>query len=171
MQGSRIRLTGIGEGLESTLQTTLGGGDSPLLVLQALNTIFPELNRSTLDPEPIFGKAIKTQWEFEKVSLESFLQLLHEQRILDTALDAMSRGLNGERTMFHLSRQAAMAGKIAFPIPGEQPLGGVFEIHLSGNGLIEWLEAATWHSGRTQVPRSIDDERAMQDDGEASTWH
>ena len=54
---------------------------------------------------------------FENLSLAVFLQQLHEQRILDTALDAMSRNMDGETTVFEIGRLAAVAGKIAFPIP------------------------------------------------------
>ena len=63
-----------------------------------------------------------------------------------------------------------MLGKIAFPIPGESPLGGVLTIEIEGDGLEDWLQAATWHEGRSQVPRAINDDLAMADDGEASTW-
>ena len=88
----------------------------------------------------------------------------------DTALDAMSVNMNEESTTFQISRQAAVAGKIAFPIPGDRPVGGVFEISIIGNGLADWLQAATWHPGRSQVPRHINDERSMNDDGESATW-
>ena len=71
-------------------------------------------------------------WEFEDVSLATFLHQLHEQRILDTALDAMSMSMDGNTTTFRVARQAAVAGKIAFPIPGDAPLGGVFSITITG---------------------------------------
>ncbi len=113
---------------------------------------------------------MNAEWVFTQVSMRTFLSFLHEQRILDTALDAMARELSENRTVFSISRQAALAGKISFPIPGEEPLGGVFTLEIEGEGLGEWLQAATWHPGRTQVPRSVHDDRAMDDDGEASTW-
>ena len=46
----------------------------------------------------------------------------------------------------------------------------VFEISIVGKGLGDWLQAATWHAGRSQVPRHINDERSMDEDGESSTW-
>ena len=132
--------------------------------------VFPEVGRIPEHLEPSFGSAIDETWSFDDVSLKTFLHLLHEQRILDTALDTMANGLSENKTEFAIGRLAALAGKIAFPIPGETPLGGVFHITVEGSGIGDWLQAATWHPGRSQVPRSINDERAMEDDGEASTW-
>ena len=89
---------------------------------------------------------------------------------MTTASNAMSLEMNGNTTSFSIARQAAVAGKIAFPIPGDEPVGGVFRITITGTGLEDWLQAATWHSGRGQVPRHIKDERSMDDDGESTTW-
>jgi predicted RNA binding protein with dsRBD fold (UPF0201 family) len=96
--------------------------------------------------------------------------MLHTQRILDTALDAMGRHFKGNTTVFQIARQAALSSKVAFPLPGELPLGGVIEVTLRSPNLNDWLHAATWHKGRDSVPRTIDDERAMATDGDASTW-
>ena len=60
--------------------------------------------------------------------------------------------------------------KIAFNIPGENPLGGLITIRLKGKNLQDWIEAATWHKGRDSIPRSINDELAMDKSGEATTW-
>jgi predicted RNA binding protein with dsRBD fold (UPF0201 family) len=102
--------------------------------------------------------------------MNEFLMLLHKQQILDTALDSMSRELSAEQTYFQILRQAALSGKIAFNLPGEKPLGGLITIRLEGKNLKDWIEAATWHKGRDSIPRSIDDEMAMDDSGEATTW-
>ncbi len=170
MEGSRLRLTGTGEGFATIVRTTLSGADSPKKVYEALQCIFPDALVDELPDEPSFGQASNQTWSFEDLSLATFLNQLHEQRILDTALDAMSLNMNEESTTFHINRLAAVAGKIAFPIPGDRPLGGVFEICIAGKGLGDWLQAATWHPGRSQVPRLINDERSMDEDGEASTW-
>ena len=50
-------------------------------------------------------------------------------------------------------------------------MGGCFEIHLEGMGLADWIEASTWHSGRQNVPRQLHDDAAMDERGDASTWH
>ena len=82
----------------------------------------------------------------------------------------MSMNMDGNTTTFRVARQAAVAGKIAFPIPGDDPLGGTFSITITGEGLEDWLQAATWHAGRTQVPRHINDDHSMSEDGESTTW-
>lgn len=170
MDGARLRLTGTGEGFSTCVRTVLSGADSPTSILKALQQVFPEVQKEQLPDEPVFGRASNDAWSFENVSLATFLSQLHEQRILDTALDAMSLNMNEASTTFHIGRLAALAGKIAFPIPGDRPLGGVFEISIEGNGLADWLQAATWHPGRSQVPRHINDEHSMDADGESTTW-
>ena len=170
MDGSRLRLTGVGEGFSTRITTTLSGVDSPTKVLEALQNLFPEVAPKELESEPSMGHPISATWVFDDVSLALFLQQLHEQRILDTALDAMSMDMDGNTTTFQIARQAAVAGKIAFPIPGDDPLGGVFSITITGDGLDDWLQAATWHAGRTQIPRHIDDDHSMTEDGEPTTW-
>jgi predicted RNA binding protein with dsRBD fold (UPF0201 family) len=170
MVDQRLRLSGVGEGFSVQVSTQLRGADSPAQIKEALLNVFPEVGRIPEHLEPSFGSAIDETWSFDDVSLKTFLHLLHEQRILDTALDTMASGLSENKTEFSIGRLAALAGKIAFPIPGETPLGGVFHVAVEGSGIGDWLQAATWHPGRSQVPRSINDERAMEDDGEASTW-
>jgi predicted RNA binding protein with dsRBD fold (UPF0201 family) len=139
-------------------------------VFSALQLLFPEVNIEPWPVEPSFGHASNHEWSFDDLSLATFLTQLHEQRILDTALDAMSQNMGEDSTTFQIARQAAVAGKIAFPIPGDRPVGGVVEITITGQGLADWLQAATWHPGRSQVPRHINDERSMNDDGESATW-
>jgi predicted RNA binding protein with dsRBD fold (UPF0201 family) len=82
----------------------------------------------------------------------------------------MTVHFDGQKTQFDLLRQAAIAGKVAFPLPNENPLGGVITITLEGEHLADWLEAATWHKGRDIAPRKIKDDNAMGVDGEAATW-
>lgn len=171
MVGSRLRLSGIGEGISVTISTRVSGADSSEKVRQALHHLFPEAVNETPMEEPTFGKGTDEFWHVQEPSMTTFLGALHDQRILDTALDAMSKNLSDDSTTFELSRQAAAVGKVAFPIPGDSPLGGVFRIELRGEGLAQWIEAATWHPGRAQVPRTVNDERTMDDDGEASTWN
>ena len=171
MDGPRLRLTGTGEGLSIRVMTVLSGADSPQKVMQAVHSFFPEANVEAMPEEPTFGSAVDELWSFDGLSMQTFLAALHEQRILDTALDFMSRNIVEDRTEFTLSRQAAVVEKVSFPIPGKEPVGGVITVQLQGSGLKEWLEAATWHNGRAQVPRTINDERSMLNNGEASTWH
>ena len=97
--------------------------------------------------------------------------MIRKQAILDPALDVLSMNLKDNYTSFQILRQAAIAGKIAFNLTEKNPLGGVIEVELTGDDLETWIEAATWHKGRDTVPRKINDERTMENDGEASTWY
>jgi predicted RNA binding protein with dsRBD fold (UPF0201 family) len=170
MSAPLLRLTGVGEGIEICIETTLSGADSPTKIAEAILQLFPEFPIPENCPEPVLGKGSNYNWKATKVDLAHYLELLHKQRILDTALDSMGKNLQGRTTSFELSRQAAMVGKIAFPLPNDIPLGGVITVALTSDDLGDWLEAATWHSGRDRMPRSIGDEKTMAEDGEAATW-
>lgn len=170
MSAPLLRLTGVGEGIEISIETTLSGADSPKKVAESILQLFPEFPIPENCEEPILGKGSNSNWKATQIDLAHFLKMLHQQRILDTSLDAMSRKMNGDTTVFDLSRQAALAGKVSFPLPDEIPLGGVFTVRLTSDGLRDWLEAATWHSGRDTVPRKIGDDNTMNADGEAATW-
>ena len=102
-------------------------------------------------------------------SLDTLLETARNQRILDTALDAMTMELEGDSTGFALSRQAALAGKVSFVID-ERAIGGEMRIGLTGESLAVWLEKQTWHAGRNSIPRSVGDDLAMSDDGEPVEW-
>lgn len=166
----RLRLTAIDEGYSVLVSTKLTGADSPRIVLDALLKLFPDFTCGLPD-EPSFPSDQEDVLAAEGVSLSTFLDAIHKQSILDTSLDFMSANLDASGTIFHISRQAAMAGKVAFPLPDDNPLGGVVTIEIGGENLGDWLEAATWHSGRENIPRRIGDEFTMDADGEAVTWH
>ena len=92
--------------------------------MEALRNLFPDIDEVAIGPEPRLGEPSDSNVTFEGVSLGVFLNQLRDQQILDTAMDAMSAGLEGDTTVFEVSRQAAMGGKVSFPIPGNRPLGG-----------------------------------------------
>ena len=83
----------------------------------------------------------------------------------------MSKKLGPEGTTFAISRQAALVGKVSFPLPNESPLGGEIIIQLIGNDVKDWLEAATWHEGRDNVPRRVGDDLSMDANADSVTWH
>jgi len=170
MSAPLLRLTGVGEGIEICIETALRGADSPKKVADSILQLFPEFPVPENCDEPTLGKGSNFNWKATQIDLTHFLKMLHQQKILDTSLDAMSRKLDGDTTVFELSRQAAIAGKVSFPLPDEIPLGGVITVRLTSDGLRDWLEAATWHLGRENVPRKIGDENTMDADGEAATW-
>ena len=106
----------------------------------------------------------------EGLAPDHFLELLAKQRILDTALDVMSLNLQADSTIFLISRQAALSGKVAFVLDSERTIGGVIEVMLESDDLADWLQEATWHSGRYEVPRSVGDELSMRSDGTVTEW-
>ena len=167
---ARLKLNGVNEGLSVLVSTSLTGADNPEIVLDAVLTIFPEFTCGLPD-KPIFPSEQNDILASEGVPLDVFLDAIHKQSILDTALDFMSANLDSSGTIFQISRQAAMVGKVAFPLPGDTPLGGVIVVEIGGENLEDWLEAATWHSGRENIPRRIGDELTMDKKGEAVTWH
>ena len=166
----RLRLTGIDEGLNVVVSTIVTGADHPGLVIDAVQAIFPDF-ACPLPDAPVFPNEQNEIMADNEVSLRLFLEKLNQQRILDTSLDHMSKHLNDDGTIFHISRQAAITGKIAFPLPKNNSLGGVITIEIGGPNLKDWLEAATWHGGRDTIPRHVGDEYSMHISGEASTWH
>ena len=102
-------------------------------------------------------------------SLSRIIEYCSNNRILDTAFDAMTMNLKKNSTHFLLSRQAAYVGKVAFVVE-EMPLGGIMEVRLQGEDLGLWLEQQTWHEGRHAVPRSLGDELRMEQDGTPVEW-
>ena len=170
MDNPIVKLNGVNEGVSIVIETNLEGADDPNKIADAIHALFPEFPLPEDAVHPSFQQASHAVWTAKDVPIGHFLVMLHTQRILDTALDAMGRSVVKDSTEFFLSRQAALAGKVAFPLPDEEPLGGVIRVHLQSTNLLDWLHASTWHKGRDHVPRTINDERAMEIDGEASTW-
>ena len=166
----RLKLSGVDEGLDVIVSTIITGADSPDKVMEAVCRLFPGFS-CEVPEEPRFPIDRNIVLAASAVPLDEFLSAIHTQRILDTCLDAMSENLQDDTTIFHISRQAALAGKVAFPLTGESPLGGVITIEIEGTELTDWIEAATWHSGRDTIPRRVGDDYSMRRDGEAITWH
>lgn len=166
------RVDGIGQGIETRISSKVEIGESPARVLEAITNIFPEFpvpeNIPSMAEFPLPNET--HTFSAEGVSLSNFLELASEFRILDTALDAMSSSLNGNHTRFRISRQAAIAGKLSFCVIGERLLGGTILIDLAGEGLDIWLEEATWHPGREEIPRNIGDDLQMYADGKPQGW-
>ena len=85
----------------------------------------------------------------ESGSLRSLVRLhrmLRASRILDSARSALRRGIQGDRIVFHLHKQAAYNGRISF-VSGdhESPLGSIrFTIeHPRPGEVVDWLAPRT----------------------------
>ena len=152
------------------VSTVVRSHDDPNKVVDSVRSIFPEWS-----PKRTLGKSdFPLRRDSEEISgnvdsLDNLLAILRDNRVLDTALDAMAMQADEEGTVFRLSRQSASIGKVSFVLEGS-PLGGTMEISLTGRDIVIWLEQATWHNGRDIVPREVGDELAMTEDGEASEW-
>ena len=155
---------------EILVSTIVRSHDDPDKVIDSVRSIFPDWSPKNTpensdfpiirDSEVISGKAD---------SLDNLMSILRENRVLDTALDAMAMQADEEGTIFSLSRQSASIGKASFVLE-DSPLGGTMEVSLTGRDIVLWLEQATWHNGRDIVPREVGDELAMTETGEAAEW-
>ena len=155
---------------EILVSTIVRSHDDPNKVVQSVRSIFPEWSpKSTLEKSDFPINRDSEEISGSVDSLDNLLSILRDNRVLDTALDAMAMQADEEGTVFSLSRQSASIGKVSFVL-GESPLGGTMEISLTGREIVIWLEQATWHTGRDIVPREVGDELAMTEDGVASEW-
>jgi len=144
--------------------------EDPVKVVDSVRSIFPDWHPEDVPVQSDFPVGREGKKIFGSVeSIDNLLSILRENRILDTALDAMAMEADKEGTFFRLSRQSAFIGKASFVL-GADPLGGSIEVTLNGPDIIIWLEQCTWHSGRENIPREVGDELAMSSSGEASEW-
>ena len=152
------------------VSTVVRSHDDPNKVVDSVRSIFPEWSpKRTLEKSDFPLRRDSEEISGNVDSLDNLLSILRDNRVLDTALDAMAMQADEEGTVFRLSRQSASIGKVSFVLEGS-PLGGTMEISLTGRDIVIWLEQATWHNGRDIVPREVGDELAMTGDGEASEW-
>ncbi len=160
---------GASQGVEMFLSTLISGADNLEKIQTAAQNLFPGIEFPLRSSE--FPCSDDLEIRVEIPDLSTFMATLREARILDTAMDAMSRNLSKNSCWFDISRQAALCGKVAFPVGMGITLGGVFRIELQHESMLNWIENATWHIGRDYVPRNIDDEDGMTSDGESVKWH
>jgi predicted RNA binding protein with dsRBD fold (UPF0201 family) len=153
-----------------SISTVVRPHENPRKVEESILALFPDWNPESLPDEQSFPR---TREEVElsgsAESLDIVLMIVRKQRVLDTALDAMTMGLVGDSTTFSLSRQSALAGKVSFVLNSDL-LGGTMQVMIVGEDLSLWLEQQTWHSGRDTVPRSVGDEYAMSSRGSPNEW-
>ncbi len=139
--------------------------------VKAVQNIFPDFFIENVPGEEQFPVIRETvELTCEGLAPDRLLELLAEQRILDTALDAMSLNLQATSTSFLISRQAAMSRKVAFVLDTERTIGGIIEVMLESEDLVDWLQEATWHPGRREIPRTVGDELSMRSDGSVTEW-
>ena len=139
-------------------------------VVESINVFFPDWNTPQVPKNGTFPSKNKNIIiSGESKSLEYLLKQIRIQRILDTALDIMCMNLESDSTVFDISRQAAMSGKVSFALD-KNILGGKITVSVTGEDLGLWLEQQTWHEGRNEIPRFHGDEYSMRYDGEPTEW-
>ncbi len=153
-----------------TVATTVLPHENPNRVVDSVRALFPQWNCDEIPEVQDFpSKRDAVRLVGQAQTLNVIIEGATKQRILDTALDAMTLDLDGDSTTFSLSRQAALANKISFVVD-ERPIGGNIDVTLTGNDLSLWLEQETWHDGRHYVPRRVGDELSMNSDGNPREW-
>ena len=161
MEGPVVRIT-----------TRVGAHESPTAIVDSIKGLFPEFQpENQIDNAKFPRKEVWSEIYGDGGTIEYFIQTLREQRILDTGMDAMTMDSNENSTLFRLSRQASIVGKVGFVLEGESTLGGHFEVLLELPGLISWIEKATDHEGRKHVPRAVGDGYGMEMDCTSREWN
>ena len=93
--------------------TTLLPHEQPEIVVSATRSLFPDWNPEEIPARRKYPtKANPIRLVSDVSSLEKLIENCKANRILDTALDAMSLNSDGDTTHFSLSRQAALAGRL-----------------------------------------------------------
>ena len=95
----RLKLTGIDEGYSVVVSSRLLGADDPELVMDAIMNIFPDFTCG-LPEGPKFPSEQDDILASDGISMQTFLESIHKQSILDTALDYMSSNLDETGTVF-----------------------------------------------------------------------
>ena len=120
---------------EISISTVIRSHEDPRKVIDSIMGLFPQWTPSS---NPVVQKFPNNREDIEisgtAESLDNVLSILRDNRILDTALDAMSMNMRDGKTTFSLSRQSALVGKVSFVLDGI-PLGGTMEICLQGEDL------------------------------------
>ena len=97
-----LTYNGRDEGIEIALHTTLRPGDDAKNVTMAIQTLFPDAVVDDVATQTFPSEQL-IPIECKHLSFEVFLQQLRQQSILDTAMDAMGKNLNEQKTTFRIS--------------------------------------------------------------------
>ena len=77
VSAQRIMLNGLDEGIKVQISTTITGAESPKLVIESVQNIFPDFTADEC-AEPEFGVSTNYHWINEQISLNNFLQMVHK---------------------------------------------------------------------------------------------
>lgn len=117
--------------------------EDPDKVLKAIQAFF---DPDTVRIEDLGSTRILVAESGSLRSLEKLHWLLRAERILDAARGMMRRGIQGEKLVFHLHKQAAYVGRLSF-ISGdhESPMGAIRVTieHPEPRQVLDWLAPPT----------------------------
>ncbi|MEB3861813.1 MAG: hypothetical protein GSR84_06300 [Desulfurococcales archaeon] len=117
--------------------------EDPDKVLKAVESFFTP---DTVRVEDIGSTRILVAEAGSLRSLEKLHWLLRAERILDAARGMLRRGIQGEKLVFHLHKQAAYVGKLSF-VSGdhESPMGAIRVTveHPDPRQVVDWLAPPT----------------------------
>ncbi|MDW8083864.1 MAG: RNA-binding domain-containing protein [Candidatus Caldarchaeum sp.] len=109
--------------------------EDKLKVTQALLNVFPTAS--------ITGGEGEVLAKIESLKgLEKMKMIIRSRRIRNTVKTLLSRGIEGNRIVFYLNKQAAAAGKLSFYEKGEVMALGPVEVVVETDdpsGFINWL--------------------------------
>jgi len=103
-------------------------------VRKAVLNIFP-------DATPDIGDGMITA---DVPNTEHFSEQIRRQKILDAARSVMMKGRRGERTIFHMNKQAAYAGKISFV--EERTILGTIKVTMEAEDITTFIELLAPHT-------------------------
>ena len=86
MTESKILLNGVDEGIKIVISSLVTGAESPSMVLESIQNVFPDFVSELVTVEPTFGSPVNVLFKQEDVSLNQFLAMIHKQAILDLSL-------------------------------------------------------------------------------------
>ncbi|MFQ6013119.1 MAG: RNA-binding domain-containing protein [Thermoplasmata archaeon] len=123
---------------EARAETPCHATESADKVRRAVLNIFPEAQLEGGNEEGIAGHG---------GTLNRFAELLRRQRIRDSAREVLEGGIQGNRLVFYLNKQAAYAGRVSFS--AHAPLGDICVTVVSDDlrGLVRELTSSTRAGG------------------------
>lgn len=128
------------------VETPLYPTEDPAKVRASLGNLFPDLT-ITEEPDRLVGFG---------TTLDTFRDLVRNQKIRDTAREVLLRGRRGSSATFRLSKQAAFVGRVNFA--EDAPLGDL-TVTIEDDDLdavIDWTAESTVGRRLTRPGRTED---------------
>ena len=97
------------------ITTRVGAHESSNAIIDSIKGLFPDFEpENQIENTPYPKNEVWTEMYGNGGSMDYFIQALRDQRILDTGMDAMTMDSTENSSLFRLSRQASIVGKVGF---------------------------------------------------------